>query len=81
MTMQTSVVSSAARLPAPEAALDGGLHRLEDDREDHRPEHRAVERDEQPEERDADEREQQQEGLVFQRRVHRRVPPAAARQR
>ena len=76
MTMQTSRVSRGGEVAAlAEAALEGELQRLEDDREDHRPEDRAVEGDQQPAEGDGDEREQQQEGLVLQRCVHRlRLP-------
>ena len=63
---------------AAEAALEGDLQRLEDDREDRRPEDRAVERQQQPAEEDRDQGEQQQESLVLERGVHRLGPPATA---
>ena len=61
----------------PEPALEGALQRLEDDGEDHRPEDRAVEGQQQPEEGDRDQREQEQEGLVFELGLHRRRAPGA----
>ena len=82
ITMQTSTLSNAAQVAArPEAALEGALQRLEDDGEDHRPEDRAVERQQQPEEGHRDQREQQQEGLVFELGLHRPSPPGARRAR
>ena len=75
MTMQTSTLSDRREVAAAaEPALEGALQRLEDDGEDHRPEDRAVERQQQPEEGHRHQREQQQEGLVLELGLHRPAP-------